>query len=140
MDINADYVVRALIVNAAFLASLGLVMTCIVKLLVKQPEESRVGTAVLWSTLVVISFVWLWGVAYMNFPSVDELINNVFNKDVVASSTYCAVNVDVNQPESAEKQEEIPAEDKAESESEEEEERLWGEGTPRGPRGHLDNR
>lgn len=143
MDIDNAYILRAFIANTAFLVSLGVVMTLVVSWLVRA-EERRVSRAVVWSMLLIISFVWLWGVAYMHFPAADELIRRFMggiSSEVVAAT-----------PTTQERQrDEVSSEDTTSSESAssvtgeetsvvEGDDRMWGEGTPRGPRGHLTNR
>jgi len=143
MDINVEYVVKALLINGAFLASLGVVMTILVRLLVK-PEDKRASAAVVWSVLLVVGFVWLWGVAYMNFPSVDRLIGNVLTSAAAVAPRVESLSSSVREKKTTL---DTSSASEAISNSVAEEEisfqkegnRLWGEGTPRGRRGHIDD-
>ena len=146
MDINVEYVVKALLINGAFLASLGIVMTILVRLLVK-PEDKRASAAVVWSVLLVVGFVWLWGVAYMNFPSVDRLIGNVLTSAAAVAPRVESLSSSVREKEMTLPDKDTSSASEAISNSVAEEEisfqkegnRLWGEGTPRGRRGHIDD-
>lgn len=79
----------------------------------------------------------------MQFPTADKLINEVISS--ISSETAMAapsVEPASSRPTVPDKgaRSEDTAENATSVTSTAKDERLWGEGTPRGPRGHLTNR
>ena len=144
MDINVGYVVKALAINLAFSASLAIAFTLIFSLLLKK-EEKPAAIKAAWCVIIIAAFCYTCGISYIHFPTVDELASNVF-VPLVAPQTQ--QRVEQVKPSVVKEEGDVPAEKdleessgEAKAETEDEpEQRLWGEGTPRGRRGHIDDK
>ncbi len=143
MDIDIQYILKVLLRNPVFLISAGLVMICFIKFLA-EPEKRKIAIGAVWSTILLIAFVLLWGLGCIVFPAIDEAFDNatggIFFKTAVTAPTAVTFNNDSESEDTNNSSEDVVSVAEGETSVVEEDERNWGEGTPRGPRGHLTNR